>query len=271
MIKKTIIIGLILVFALNIGADVPLSWAAPNEPATPLTEPEIACKDEKPKYDELMKVWTEAEIKSQGTYTKAFEAAQVAYHNYIGCMFDFAEKTILKSDGAKDSGTAAANFQNTGGLPVISSIIDWMAPDQACLSDTELSELIKKTEPSQMLPPILTEYASYRSHLLKLGQQFDGEDLLMDESGKALGMLDALNAKSANFGTLKRQRQMEIDSALGAIDLMFSSLKELRLAFVMHVRFQCTLKFLDGYRRALEDLRKVIEPLPNLLEDASID
>jgi len=79
-----------------------------------------------------------------------------------------------------------------------------------------------------------------------------------------------LIAKAAAAGTIERQRKMEIDSSLLAIDLMFTSLKEMRLAFVMHVHFQCTLKYLEKYRKALEKLRKFIQPLPEKLRDASV-
>jgi hypothetical protein len=185
-------------------------------------------------------------------------------------MFDFAEKVLLKSDGAKSSGTMDANSLNTGGIPIFSTLIDWMAPDQACLDPLELKKIIQKSEPSQMLAPMLQEHADYRDHLQKIGDEFDGSGLLTGDNGQSLSSLDTLRAKSANLGTVKRQRRMEIQSSLLAIDLMFTSLKELRLSLVMHVQFQCMLSFLQKYRKALEELRNVIEPLPALLEDASI-
>lgn len=263
-IKK--IIGLLLVLILTINLNVAISYA---------TEPENACSDKKPDYEKLMSTWDAAIPQNQNDYEEAFEKAQLAHHNYVGCMFDFAERAVLFSEdaegteGAEQSGVMAANTLNTGAIPILGGLVDWMTPDQACLSDTELSKVIKKSEPSQMLKPILDAHSKYKDHLLIIGNEFDNEGILTDKKGKPLKALEALQAKTANIGTLKRQRQMEIDSSLLAIDLMFTSLKELRLSFVMHVRFQCTLKFLDKYRRALENLRNIIEPLPIQLEDAS--
>jgi hypothetical protein len=264
MKKLNKIISLLFSFILVINAYAPVSYAQ--------TEPEKECQEEKDAYSEsmLLKTWNEAETKDQNAYEEAFEELQIAYHDYIGCMFTFAESEILQSEGAEDSGTVAANTLNTGALPLVGGLVDWMSPDQACLSDEELSTVIKKSDPSQMLDPILQAYSDYKRTLIKLGGEFDGEGKITDEAGEPLSAFDALQAKSTNIGTLKRQRQMEIDSALLAIDLMFTSLKELRLSFVMHVRFQCMLKFLDKYRRALEDLRNVVEPLPIQLEDASV-
>ncbi|MBU0705725.1 hypothetical protein KJ657_02415 [Patescibacteria group bacterium] len=256
------IIGFLLVFILTLNIGLPISYAE--------TEPEKACKDKKPKYDELMKVWSETETKNQFAYEDAFEKAQIAHHDYVGCIFQFAINEILQSEGVEQSGTMAANTTNTGGIPVVSPLIDWMSPDQACLTPKELKNVIQKTEPGQLLDPILQTHADYRNYLQTLGDQFKGTGVITDEDGKPVNQLAAIKIKSANLETVKRQTKLEVDSSLMAIDLMFTSLKELRLSFVMHVHFQCTLKFLDKYRRALEDLRNVIEPLPGQLEDASV-
>jgi len=252
-----------LVLALLSPMGVPLTYAA-------LTEPETACTALKPKYIVLLKEWTDTKTKDQKAYQKAFEKAQIAHHSYVGCMFDFAEKSLLKSDAKEPSGTMDANSLNTGGIPIYSMLIDWMAPDQACLDETELTKIIKKSEPSQMLGPILQAHTDYRDHLNTIGNQFDGSSVMTDENGALLRSLDSLRAKAASEGTVKRQRKMEIESSRMAIDLMFTSLRELRLSLVMHVQFQCALKYLQGYRKALENLRKVIAPLPNKLQDASI-
>lgn len=121
-----------------------------------------------------------------------------------------------------------------------------------------------------MLAPMLQAHTDYRDHLNTIGNEFDGSAVMTDEYGNLLKSLDSLRAKAATEGTVKRQRKMEVQSSLMAIDLMFTSLRELRLSLVMHVQFQCALKYLQGYRKALEDLRNVITPLPSKLEDASI-
>lgn len=234
-----IITGLIITFTLTLHLAAPISYALTAEQA---------CTKKKETLDKAYKLedWNEAENPDQNDYADAFEEMQVAYHDYIGCIFNFAEKTVMMGE----------------------KLIDWNKPDQACLKPDELSDLMKKTEPSQLLGPILDAYTDYKNNLSTLGKKFDGDGQITDEDGEPLPALQMLTAKSAN--TFKRRRQMEIDSSLLAIDLMFTSLKELRLSFVMHVHFQCTLGFLDKYRRALEDLRNVIEPLPGQLEDASI-
>ncbi len=260
------IIGLTIILSLVSNAGAPISYA--QEAA--LTKPEIACKAKKKILDKAyeLEAWGKADPKDQSDYKIAFEEMQEAHHDYVGCIFDFAEKEIMKSDGADSGGSMAANLTSLSAVPVLGSAIDWMASDQACLTNEELKEIIQNTEPSQMLKPILDAHNAYKENLNEIGKDFYLASTITNEKGEPLTGIQLLTAKSAS--TIERQRQMEIDSSLMAIDLMFHSLKELRLAFVMHVHFQCTLKFLDQYRRALENLRNVIEPLPIQLEDASI-
>lgn len=243
--KKIIGPLLILILTANIG--IPLIYA---DTESELTEPEQECTDEKKLLEKayLMESWNEAQDKNEDDYKEAFEKMQTTYHDYIGCIFNFAESEILLEEEE----------------------IDWMNPDQACLDPIKLKEVMGKSEPKQMLGPILQAHADYKKYLYKLGYEFDSEGDPSTEDNKLYGQLEMLKARSENIGTLQRQRQMEIDSSLLAVDLMFTSLKELRLSFVMHVQFQCTLKFLDKYMKALENLRNVIEPLPDQLEDASI-
>lgn len=227
-----------MILTANIG--LPISYGA--------TQPETACQEEKGLMETAyqMNSWKNATTKDQRAYKASFEEMQNAFHNYVGCMFDFAEKKVLKSD------------------------VDWMSPEQACLTSQEIKNIIEASEPKQMMTPILQAHSDYRTHLKKLATEFGGKGTMTDESGKESGGLHALRLKAEEYGRLERQLNLEIESSLLAIDLMFASLKELRLAFVMHVHFQCTLQYLDKYRRALEDLRKVIQPLPDKLKDASI-
>jgi len=259
-IKK--IIGALVAIVLIMNISMPLSYAE--------TAPEEECGyDYKPDYEELMNIWNNSEEKDQNTYKEAFEAAQTAHHNYIGCMFDFAEKQIMQSDGAQHSGTMAANLLNTGGIPVFSGLVDWMSPEQACLTSQEIKNVIEASEPKQMLAPVLQAHRDYREHLQRLGNWFTVDGIVTDEEGNELAGKSGQRQMALDFSTIERNRNLEIESSLLAIDLMFTSLKELRLAFIMHVHFQCSLKYLDKYRRALEELRNVIEPLPDQLEDAS--
>lgn len=235
-----------------------------------LTEPEKVCADKKPDYKKLLEAWQKAEMKDQNAYKDAFEVAQELHHGYVGCMFEFAQNTLLKSDGNEQGGTIDSHLLNTGAIPVVGGLIDWMIPDQACLSSDELKDIIQKSEPNQMLGPILQEQTDYKNYLQTLGAAFDTEGVTTNDQNQNLSQLNQLAAKQTQIQTLKRQREQEIESSMIAIDLMFSSLKELRLSLVIHVHFQCTLQFLEKYRGVLEDLRNVIEPLPDQLQDASV-
>jgi len=226
------------------------------------TEPELACGEKSPNYILLEIEWDDVKIKNKSAYDNAFEAAQEAHHNYVGCIFEFAEKEILKSGATKQGGEEAYSHSN--------DLLDWMAPDQACLTPTELKKLIQNTDPSQMLKPILEAHAKYKSHLNSLGTSFASEIKTTNMNGRVLTGIKAVVEMDSAIGEAKRQRELEIISSLAAIDMAFASLKELRLSIVMHVHFQCTLKYLEKYRTALENLRSVIDILPGELRDASV-
>ncbi len=263
---KNLISGFILIiFILNVG--LPISFAQEVEP----TAAEIECVSEKPNYEELKKDWLKIKNKESRQYQRAFLKAQEAYHNYVGCLFDYAETSILQTKGARrTNGIVESNTLNTGSIPVLGGLIDWMAPDQACLKSDKLAEVIKNSDPSQMLFPVLQEHSEYKDHLTFLSNTFAGGGSETNAEGQILTGTQQLEKKSILLREVERLKEMEIDSSLLAIDLMLTSLKELRLAFVMHVHFQCTLKFLEKYGLALEKLRKVIVPLPDQLRDASI-
>lgn len=259
----TKITGLLLAFTLILNTSIPLSYAD--------TEPEKACKAAKQLFEEKvqLKEWETAERKDQNTYEEVFDELRASYHDYIGCMFGYAEGTILLSDGSEQSGTWNANLLNTGGLPVLGYLIDWMTPAEACLSSDELRKIVQNTDPSQMLEPILKAHSAYARSLQELGDNFGIDGVMTDEDGNDLKLLDSLFAKEKQLATITRRIKLEINNSLLAIDMMFTSLRELRQAIVIHVHFQCTLKYLEKYRKELEKLREVIEPLPDQLEDAS--
>jgi len=256
-LKKIIGQMLILIIALNLIA--PTAFAE--------TEPEIACgstKSLKTKYDTLKKEWDVlgANEKNRNAYDDAFKKARELHHGYIGCIFSFAENEILQSGGTVQGGEEAYSHNN--------DLLDWMAPDQACLTPIELKKIIQKTEPTQMLAPILEAHTNYKNYLNAIGKDFEGNGRVTNENGQALTGLEALVELNNSIGEVQRQRELEIISSLAAIDMAFTSLKELRLSIVMHVHFQCTLKFLEKYRTALEKLRNIIDALPDQLRDASI-
>jgi hypothetical protein len=252
-IKK--ITGLILIMALSLNILVPVTLAQ--------TAPETACASKKPDYEAMQRAWTAEPVKNFQAYKRHFEEARDTHHTYMECVFSFAENLILQSGANRQRGTSEANTPNTG-------LIDWMSPDQACLKPEELKELISKTDASQMLGPILEAHTDYTNLLNAIGDSFGSSGKVIDEAGRQLTGAEGLMALSEQLGTARRQRELEIISSLVAIDLAFTSLRELRLSFVMHVHLQCTLQALEKYRKALAKLRKVITPLPDQLRDASI-
>lgn len=270
-LKKIIGLMLCLVMFMNMGSPVVL--------AADISEAEEECIELIPDYEKLEKAWVEEGVElNPKTYRKFFEAAQEGHHNYVGCLFDYSKHKILKTGANRVGGIVKAHTPN-------SFLIDWMNSEQACLGPTEITDIIRSTDPTALLGPVLQAHTDYKNHLNELGQKFnyvgkvregqtgedeDSSDGESEEEGRELSGAEALIAKAAAAGSIARQRQMEIDSSLVAIDLMFASLKELRLAFVMHVHFQCTLKFLEKYRKALGKLRKLIQPLPDQLRDASV-
>ena len=233
---------LILVFTFNMM--VPISLAE--------TEPEQKCADKKPNYETLQAEWDEEETKNRKAYDKAFETAQDAYHEYVGCIFSFAEETFKKVFEPKPEEK------------------NWNLPEKACLTPQKLKTLIQSTQPDQMLEPTLTAHNEYKAYLTKLKDDFHENGILTSESGQRYPITDALIRRQQSDYEIKRQLDLEITNSLVALDLAFASLKEFRLSTVMHVHFQCTLFYLDKYRKSVSRLRSIIEVLPGQLRDASV-
>lgn len=204
----------------------------------------------------------EGALSSTG-YRARFENAQTAYHNHMECLFNFAENTIYKTGAAREDGILQANTPNT-------RIIDWMVPNEACLSPVEIKTIIETTSPDQMLTAVLTAHQNYEKYLNELFKAYSNNPTEENAQGNSARGADLLIKVANNLSTFDKEKQMEIDGSLVGIDLMFTYIKELRQAFIMHVHFQCTLKYLEKYRRELEKLRNLITPLPDQLRDASV-
>jgi hypothetical protein len=230
------------------------------------TEPELECFDLQPDFKNIYDDF-EADIymketePNMATFQNAFEEAQSYYHKYAQCMFDYAENQILQNK-VNQGGTWQAKTPN--------ELVDWLDTSAACISQEKLAEAIFNTEPNQMLPPLLELHSDYSEHLNKLIELYLLEGHEKGEDGKNLGGSDLLVTLNRNAGLLERQVIYELQNSLVAINLSFISLKELRTAFVMHVHFQCMLNNLEKYRKALENLRVIIDVLPGRLEDASM-
>jgi len=90
------------------------------------------------------------------------------------------------------------------------------------------------------------------------------------EEGGELTLQQQSDIKTRVITSATRKTDTEKQNALVAMNITFASLKELRLAFVMHVHFQCILNSLDKYRKKLEDVRIIVDSLPFELQDASM-
>ena len=257
MKKIDIIISLVIVTLLST-QNVTMVNAQVNE----LTPAEQACEKLNPIFyqeGKITEAWSFPSALTDKTYLEHFDKTQIAYHSYMGCLFDFAEAKIYDTEMANAAGGVQANTTNT-------NVIDWMVPNQACLAPAELEKIIKQTSPEGMLAPVLQAQADYKNYLNAFAKDFLNRGSILDNNGREKN----INEKSNFIATIERSTQTEIDTSMVTIDLMFTSLKELRLAFVMHVHFQCTLKYLDKYRDTLGELRKLIVPLPGQLRDASV-
>ncbi len=261
-LKKTI--GLSLVMALTINMLNLNSAHAANPELNPVDE---VCVSLHPNfYDKdrnISKDWELPDDFPSSEFNKYRDNAADKYHSYVQCIFQFAEDTILKSGGQRQGGIVEANTPNT-------RVIDWMLPDQACLDPTEIREIATSTQPGQMLEPLLTAYNDYTDYLDVILKAYLDSPTETNEEGEEITGTDKFYLKTSNLTQIERELQMEVEQAKVAMDISLHSLKELRSAFVMHVHFQCTLKYLEKYRRELERLRRLIDPLPGQLRDASI-
>ena len=191
-----------------------------------------------------------------------FEKVQKQYHEYVACFFDYAEKEILGNVGAS-KGTVQASTPN---------MINWMDPPAACLTSDKLKEIKNKTVSDAMLPPLLEIYNEYSDYLdaLVVLYEYEGRETKIPDEELSLSGIDQLTEMVKAYTGLDRIVKLEKENALVAMDIAFKSLKELRLAFFMHVHFQCMLNNLEKYRKWLADIRTIVEGFPLMLEDASM-
>jgi hypothetical protein len=184
-----------------------------------------------------------------------FEKARNQYHKYMNCVFNGQVANILGSSGADTSGIFSAN------APLLPELLK---PESACLQASALALILNDSSPETLLQPMLTLYTEYSDHLTRLLYQSNQQT----GSGSS-GQVDIQQLVSKNqfFGLLVDN---EIQNAIMALDSAFNEVKNLRQAFILHVHFQCMLKNLEHYRRALENLRNTVILLPSLLVNASM-
>jgi hypothetical protein len=184
----------------------------------------------------------------------AFEKARSQYHNYFECVFERVTADMLSAAGDDTKNMFMAQAPN---------LTKWMTPANACLPEQNLTELLKKGSPSNLVSPSLTVYNSYVEYLQAL------VDALVNLDNPPTNLsFEQFMIRVANLKSLVED---EIQNALVAMDTSFTALKEMRRAFTMHVHFQCMLQNLEVYRRSMQNLRGVVEMLPSTLWDASMN
>lgn len=231
------------------------------------TEPEKACEKENPELlkkaangsfisiNELSAQIDKGEIEfSYAKFNEGFGKIQEQYHGYVNCIFNYAESEILGKVGVSQ-GTIQANTPT----------IDLMDPKAACLDTKKLIEIKNKTTPNQLLYPLLEIHTVYSDYLDALMALYESKGT--ETKGMAM---DQLKAMSASLTGIDLAVESEKENALVAMDMAFKSLKELRLAFFMHIHFQCMLNNLEKYRKWLEDIRVIVEGFPGMLQDCSM-
>lgn len=248
------IIGNFLIIIL-IFLTLPVSALAKNK--TPFE----LCKDFRPNFKKL---GTDLNLENDPTFSEsefenAFLDAQEEYHVYVQCVFDIAQKYIL--DAPDES------YLQTGMLANNPNALDWMKPDIACMDQKQIKDILISISFNNLLIPLLDNYNIYGDYLDSILKPYSNKNKSEDDSEKDLyDLIDQIIIRSEKA---KKLIENEKESALIAMDTSFNSLKELKLAFIMHVNFQCMMKNLEKYRNLLEEVRNVVEGLLTLLPDAA--
>jgi len=242
------IIGIVLIFVLALQIPV-LNVKAQDG----TTEAEKECEDLKPDFEEIYTEWTEIEGKERNAdlFEENFEKAKSAYHEYAQCMFDSAEQVLLKSKAGEPD-------------------FPWNDPGKACLTDDERNKLIESSDFGSIAAILQKVHREYDAHLTKLLNSYKKVGRERNERGNLLSPLNALLVRGLISSEFEILTKLEIENALVAMDMTFITLRELRLALIMHIHFECMMKNLEKFRSYLESLRIIIDLLPDRLEDASM-
>ena len=248
-----------------------------------ITEAQKACEDKKPellqRYEKdnvfvsLKKlqedVATGEVLWSYGKFQEVFEEIQEQYHSYVECIFNYAEIQILGDFQVKFlQGTTQASMPTLGDVP----IIDWLIPEAACIDEKKREEIFLNTSSDALLLPLLRTHNDYSDYLdgLSILYETDGREIIQTESGASTTLVEQVNIMADAYEGINRQIELEKQNALVAMDMAFKSLKELRMALLMHIQFQCIMNDLEEYRRWLEDIRSIVEMFPVMLKDCSM-
>jgi hypothetical protein len=258
ILKKSLSIT-ILAFLLLSQAGFTLAQST-QAPATASKTPKVIqdCVELKPKYPEADKVDFSKPYanKFELNFRVVFERASNRYHAYVECVFEGMVSEMLGAAGGDVSKIFDAKSTPQP---------EWNKPESACMGEATLVTVLKGGSPETLIQPLLATYDEYVNFLL-LMQRKAREKATVMENGRSIPLAE-IEARRLFLDTLVKN---EIQDSLSALDTALNSLKEMRKAFAMHVHFQCMLRNLEDYRRAMENLRSVVSGLPNVIENASM-
>jgi len=277
MFKKIllIIIGLILLLLISFAAIYEASSAAAAEENIIIKTCEIKKlndylslkKDDKGViqgggYKNLNEAFSKSDgYSSEIKIRMAFENARTEYHETIKCVFDIASIKILGSAGG-----IGDNIRKNDIPDLSKALIDLNDTDKMCTfaESGKLKKIINDNGPEQLIQPILEAYSNYANFINYLADTFKNVEI--KNTGSNIGLGDY----GDKYLRMKNIMGNEIQDSIVALDSAFQSLKEMRIAFVIHARFECMLKNLQMYQKMLKNVRSIISALPSAIEDASM-
>ena len=189
----------------------------------------------------------------------AFEKARAQYHDTMKCVFDVATIQLLGAPAGLSDNITKDNLPDlTKALSVINDA------DKVCAldDDTKFRDLVDGTGAANFVPKLLDFYNTYSAFITDYLMK-ESEGITSDSSGN---LSDALY----DYNSLQMIMENEIQDSIVALDTATQTLKQMRLAFVMHVRFECMLKDLKLYQTMLKNLRSIVTVLPSAIIDASM-
>lgn len=188
-----------------------------------------------------------------------FEKARKEYHDFVSCVFDVSTVSILGSAGGVKKDIPP------GSLPNLENYIsDLLNPDKACLKQNDIQSIFNDSSPGNLITPMLKVYQKYIEHLRYLYNKISENPTINNATVDNYSQLFANNQK------FKLLVNNEIQDSIVALDTAFIALKELRQAYIMHIHFQCMIKNLGMYRKAMSNLRSVVSAMPPLFNSASM-
>lgn len=210
-------------------------------------------------YKELIKSFDTSDGYSREIKIRiAFEKAREEYHDTIRCVFDIATVQIL------GSASGIGDNLKKDDLPSLMNIFKDLNDAEKVCKLTETDKFKKMISDSvgftTLVQPLLEAYDKYKFFIGFLRQEF--VNMPIDNSNK--------DGFTENYLKMEQVFENEKTDSLAALETAFLTLKEMRIAFVMHVRFECILKNLELYQSMMRNIRSIVSRIPSVIEDASM-